>query len=167
MRHLSKTCIFALIFMLSACGEPAPAAWTANLDIDCKPQDPLDKTYAALSPKKFWREQEYDMGNLLKAGQKNLEMSTKVLEDSVSQKGEYLQLAQKAADDLGLSGSARRDHIRDNIDRYNKEVDAIKQRLEAQEKALSWVRKCTNAVHQELRKLNLTPLDYDPEKRPM
>jgi len=167
MIHFPKLSSLALLFLLAACGEPAPVAWNANLDINCLPHDPLDKTYAALSPKKFWREQEYDLGTLMAAGQKNMEMSTQVLEDSLSQQGEFLQLAQKAADDLGLSGAARRDHIRDNIDRYNKEVDDIKERLKQQEEGLAWVRKCTNAVQQELRKLNLFPVEYDPEKRPM
>lgn len=166
-RISGSSSVLALLFLLAACGEPAPAAWNANLDIDCQPQDPYDKLYASLAPEKFWREQEYDMGSLMKAGEKNLEMSQQVLDESRAQKGQYLQRAEQAASDLGLSGQARRDHIRDNIERYNKEVDDIKQRLDRQEVALNWVRKCTRAVQRELRKLNLEPVEYDPEKRPM
>ncbi|SCA57328.1 exported hypothetical protein [Candidatus Terasakiella magnetica] len=162
LRIFSMGCLLAL----SACGEPAPVTWNANLDVDCKPQDPLDKAYATLSTKKFWREQEYDMGTLKKAGEKNLSMSRTVLDDSRGQKGEYFQRAQKAARDLGLSGAAQRAHVKENMDRYDAEVKDIEMRIKYQENALSWVRKCTTAVHAELRKLSLSPVEYDPEKRP-
>ncbi|WP_135079990.1 hypothetical protein [Terasakiella sp. SH-1] len=153
--------------VLTACGEPAPAAWNANLDISCKPHDPYDKLYASLSPEKFWREQEYDMGTMDKAGRKNIEMSKMVLDDSRAQKGDYFQRAQQAARDLGLTGSAKRNHVKENMDRYNQEVKDIEMRLKQQETALNWVRKCKNAVDTELRKLGLQPVKYDPEKRPM
>ncbi|NVJ93161.1 MAG: hypothetical protein HWE34_15970 [Methylocystaceae bacterium] len=166
-RSFSKiTAAACLIFALSGCGEPAPAAWTANLDANCKPQDPLDKIYAFLSPKKFWREQEYDLGNLKKAGQKNLEMSKSVLDDSKAQKGEFFQKAEKAATDLGLSGKDKREHVKKNMDRYNKEVSDIEARLKEQEIANTWIRKCEQEVERQLRLLKLPPIKYDPEKRP-
>ncbi|MDV7339971.1 hypothetical protein RYZ26_10225 [Terasakiella sp. A23] len=158
---------FGFILALTACGEPAPAGWNANIDIDCKPHDPYDKLYAMISPKKFWREQEYDIGSLKAAGTKNLELSKSVLQDSLAQKGEYFQRADKAARDLGLTGKAKRDHVKDNMDRYDKEVKAIEERLKMQETAITWIKKCEPKVQQELRKLKLAPVEYDPEKRPM
>lgn len=152
---------------LSACGEPGPQTWNANLDANCKPHDPVDKLYALLSPAKFWREQEYDMGTLKKAGEKNLEISRQVLDDSRAQKGEFFQHANKTARDLGLSGKAMRDHVKKNVDRYNQEVKAIEDRLKVQEKALRWIQKCEQRVIVELRKLNLSPVEFDSEKRPM
>ena len=156
-----------LALSLSACGERAPAAWNANLDIDCKPHDPYDKAYAAISPQKFWREQEYDLGTMLKAGQKNITMSSTVLDDSRAQKGEYFQRAEQAARDLGLSGKAKREHVKENMDRYNEEVADIETRIKAQKIAVEWVRKCQQSVVRELQKLKLQPIPYDPEKRPM
>jgi len=166
MKYIPVAISLALIMTLSACGESAPAAWNANLDINCKPHDPFDKSYAFLSPKKFWREQEYDLGTLMKAGQKNKEMSTQVLDESRAQKGEYFQRAEQAALELGLSGSAKRAHVKDYMDRYNEEVSDIEMRIKTQDAALQWVRKCATAVQQELRKLKLAPVEYDPEKRP-
>ncbi len=167
MKKILPAAFLSLGLSLSGCGEPAPAAWNANLDIDCYPQDPFDKTYAFLSPEKFWREQEYDMGTLLAAGRKNLEMSRQVLDDSTAQQGQYLQRAQEVAAELGLSGAESRAHVKANMDRYAKEVQDIEMRLKQQEEALSWVRKCARAVQGELRKRNLSPVKYDPEKRPM
>jgi len=157
----------SLMLLLSACGEPAPAGWNANIDVDCKPQDPFDKTFAFFSPEKFWREQEYDLGTLKAAGDKNLSMSQSVLDSSRGQKGEYLQRAEQAARELGLSGKERREHIKENMDRYDKEVKAIEDRIDMQKKANDWIRKCDQAVVRELRRLGLSPVEYDPEKRPM
>ncbi len=155
-----------IVLGLAACGERAPAAWNANLDIACKPHDPYDKMFAMVAPKKFWREQEYDLGTMLKAGLKNIEMSTTVLQDSTSQKGEYLSRAQQAAREKGLSGKDARANVKKNMDRYNAEVKDIQDRLKAQEKANEWVRKCQKAVVQELRKLGLKPVEFDSEKHP-
>ena len=166
MKRLSLLSL-SLMLMLSACGEPAPAGWNANIDANCKPHDPYDKTYAMLSPEKFWREQEYDLGTLKAAGSKNLTMSENVLESSRGQKGQYLARAEEAARELGLTGSARRAHIKENMDRFDKEVDAIESRIAQQKKANDWIRKCEQAVVRELRALGLSPVEYDPEKRPM
>ena len=157
---------FAIGFIamgLAACGEPAPAGWNANIDLNCKPHDPYDKLYATLSPEKFWREQEYDMGSLLAAGQKNMEMSKIVLDDSRAQKGQFLSRAQQAARELGLKGKDARAHIKANVDRYDEEVKAIEMRLKKQDAANSWVRKCQKSVERELRQLGLRPVEYDPE----
>ncbi|WP_028878352.1 hypothetical protein [Terasakiella pusilla] len=156
-----------LLLALTACEEPAPAGWNANIDVNCKPQDPFDKTFAALSPKKFWREQEYDLGTLKAAGEKNLEMSQSVLDTSRAQKGDYFQRADQAANELGLRGKEKRDHVKKNMDRFEAEVKAIEDRLEKQKIANDWVRKCEQAVVRELRSLGLSPVPYDPEKRPM
>jgi len=158
---------FGFMLALAACGEPAPAAWNANIDASCKPHDPYDKAYAMVSPAKFWREQEYDLGNMKAAGTKNLSMSKTILQDSLGQKGEYFQRAEKAARDLGLSGKSKREHVKDNMDRYDKEVKDIEVRIKMQERAIDWIQKCEPKVQQELRKLKLSPVKYDPEKRPM
>jgi gas vesicle protein len=167
LKHFFKYTFLSSTLFLAACGEPAPAGWNANLDIDCKPQDPVDKFLAAVSTDKFWRTQEYDMGSMLAAATKNLELSKQVLEDSQAQQGQYLQRAQEAARELGLRGSDAREHVRENMDRYKKEVDDIKARIEQTEKALAWIRKCDRAVDGELRKLGIQPVEYDPAKRPM
>lgn len=169
MKTLLKHSLIAcsLAFFLSACGESAPAGWNANIDVDCNPHDPYDKIYATLAPEKFWREQEYDLGTMMAAGRKNLDMSRMVLDDSRAQKGEYFAKAQQAARDLGLTGKTQRDHVKENMDRYDKEVEAIDMRIKKQEKANDWVRKCQQSVVRELRNLGLAPVKYDPEKRPM
>jgi hypothetical protein len=53
------------------------------------------------------------------------------------------------------------------MDRFEAEVKAIEDRLEKQKIANDWVRKCEQAVVRELRSLGLSPVPYDPEKRPM
>ena len=165
LRTLALSMIICL--GLTACGEPGPQSWNANLDINCKPQDPADKLYAMLSPAKFWREQEYDMGTLKKAGNKNMEISRQVLDDARAQKGEFFQRANETARERGLSGKEMREHVKKNVDRYNLEIKAIEDRLKLQEKSLRWIQKCEQAVVVELRKLNLAPVEFDSEKRPM
>lgn len=163
---LKMTACAAIVAGLAACGEPAPAAFNANLDVDCNPQDPLDKVYASLAPEGFWRAQEYDMGLMMSSTRKNIELSRAVLNDSIAQRADYFNRAQQAASDLGLSGAARRDHVKDNMDRYEAEVKDIQDRLEMQERTMSWLRQCTRSVDDELRKLGLEPQEFDPTRRP-
>lgn len=164
LKHIVLSSLFVL--GLSGCGEPAPIKWNANLDVNCKPQDIFDKASASVSAKKFWRMQEYDLGSLKKISQTNIKNVTVIFEDSRAQKGAFFTRADEAARNKGLSGKAKRAHVKENMDRYDQEVKALEIQLKDQKIALAWVQKCQRAVQTELRKLKLQPVAYNPAKRP-
>jgi hypothetical protein len=157
-----------LALNLSACGgEKSPLTWNTNLDVNCKPQDFLDTISAKLAPESFWRNQEYDMGSLLKLSQTNTQNVSIILDDAHAQQGEFFSRAEQSANDLGLSGKEKREHVKANMDRYAAEVKALEDQLKVQKDGMEWVRKCQRVVQTELGKLQLMPVPYDPSKRPM
>jgi len=163
---MKRWAIVGLILGLAACGEAAPQGWNANLDAQCRPHDPVDKLSALLSPEDFWRQQEYDMGTLLKAGQTNRDLSQTVLDDSRAQQGDYFNRAQQAARELGLSGQAAREHVQENMDRFRDEMKTLETRLAGTIAAIVWVQRCQQTVTAELTKLGLSPVPFQSENRP-
>jgi len=159
--HLSVTKALAIFLLVSlaACGPRPPTnSFSANLDANCSPHDPVDKLRAMITAKKFWLEQEYDFKSFLKSGQTNLKNSKDFLAQGESSREIYKAKVLTRARELKLSASKAGRMIKENMDIYDQQVQNFRDNIASQEAELVWTKQCMARIKLELSELGISNL---------
>ncbi|GAB6051669.1 hypothetical protein JCM17960_04890 [Magnetospira thiophila] len=159
-----------LVLPMASCGPRPPTdSFGSDLDANCKPQDPIDKLSALLSPKKFWLAREFELRAFIKAGEANIANSKNLLDDNRTRKNEYRGIAMEAAQKEGYKGAALKKFVEDYMREYEQMAVSSKRAIEQEKVELNWAMNCLKAVERQVVTLRVTPEDREaatpPSKR--
>lgn len=162
----NKILAFAVLAVfLTACGPRPPTdSFSANLDANCNPQDPVDKLRAVVTAKKFWLEQEYDFKSFLKSGKTNLKNSKDFLAEGEANREAYRAKVLERARELKLSASKAGKMIAENMEIYDRQVQNFRDNIVREEAELAWSNRCMERIKVELAALGISNIDLAPSQ---
>lgn len=156
---VTKSIIVFVLVALTACGPRPPTnSFSANLDANCNPHDPVDKLRALITRKKFWLEQEYDFNSFLKSGQTNLKNSKEFLAESEGNREAFKVKVITRSRELKLSATKAGRMINENLEIYDLQVQNFRDNIASQEAELAWTRLCQAKIRQELAEMGISKL---------
>ncbi len=165
LTSIKFSALAVLAIFLAACGPRPPTdSFSANLDANCNPQDPVDKLRATVTAKKFWLEQEYDFKSFLKSGKVNLKNSQDFLAEADANREGYRAKVLERARELKLSAAKAGRMVVENMEIYDRQVQNFKDNIVRQEAELDWSNRCMDRINVELASLGISNIDLAPSQ---